>query len=188
MTGTGRPDPRDPARYDLIEEMVGKGYPDHAIVKALRAEPFNLPRQTAYDAIRRFERTTREMRNRDLQDRRARMILQLEKLQIEARVVADQARNGFTAIGPEGPVQVQDPKSAAMAHRNCDSLLARLIAVDGLSVETEVKTNMMRLKFLKEAGMTEEELNALIRAEVDKAIDAMPIEELEQKIRDRRGE
>ena len=74
-----------------------------------------------------------------------------------------------------------------MAASTCQQLLTRIIAVDGLSVEAEHKAELARLKLLEKSGMTPEDLERMIGAETQRAIDAMPTEALEAIVAARKG-
>lgn len=194
MSGTGRPmgTNSDPTRYDRIEELVSQGQPDSVIAKALMAE-FGIGKSQAYAALRQFERETRELRNQDLADRRARVITELQALQAQARNVARVAIEGYDVVaGVDGEGQprtakTKDPKAAAMALSTCQQLYNRIIAVDGLSTETEAKVELLRLRLLEKSGLTPEQLEKLIAAEAGKALAAMPVEQVEALLAAKRG-
>lgn len=195
MSGTGRPmgNRSDPKRYDRIQQLVGEGQPDSVIVKKLVAE-FKMSKGRAYVALRLFERETREMRNADLADRRVRMITQLEQMQVECREIAKTAHQGFEvpagldANGQPRMATTRDPKAAAMAMSTAQQLTSRIIAVDGLSVEAEVKAELYRLKLLEKSGLTPAELEKLIGAEVAKKLGTMSADEVEAMLAAKRGE
>lgn len=168
--------------------MVRRGHPDREIVKVVSAE-FECCENTIRNDLRRVWEELREEDAAKREERRHVLRYQLEALQVEVRDVAEKARDGFEVIGPDGePTVVQDMKTASMALSTAEKLFGRLVQLDGVSETDKVKGDLLRLKFLKESGLTENDLDRMIAEEVGKRIDAMTAEELELMAAKRRGQ
>lgn len=181
------PRPPDPARFERVVELVSKGQPDRSIVRVIAAE-FGCCANTVRNDLRRLWTELEEGHLEKREHRRNVLRFQLEALHAEAREVADKARDGFTVMGPEGePVVVQDMKTASMSLATSEKLLARLVQVDGVAETDKVKAELLRLKLLKESGLTQEQIDSLIAEEVNRVVSSMPVEDLEAIIERRRA-
>lgn len=171
-----------------VEAMVRKGHPDRDIIKEVAVE-FDVSENTIRSDLKRLWNELRATEAEKRPERREVMRYQLESLQVEAREVAQQAREGFAVMGPEGEtVVVQDMKTASMALASCEKIFGRLAMLDGIAESDRVKLEVLRQKLLKDSGLTQEQLDAMLKAEVDKAIDEMPLPELEKRLARRRGD
>lgn len=177
-----------PERYALVEELVRGGYPDHLVVKMVMAK-FECCGNTVRNDLRLLIAELKETDAVVIAGRRDMMRYQLGALQVEIREVARVAKEGFTVISPEGePVIVQDVKTASMALGTAEKVFARLTQLDGASESDRLKGEILRQKLLEQQGLTPEQLDAMIKAEVAQAIAAMPDAELEQVLAKRKGD
>ncbi len=183
VTATDRPP--DPKRYAMVERLVRKGYPDREIVHQVR-DKFECSANTVLTDLRRLWRELREENAEKVQHRRNVMRIQLETLQVESREVADTARGGFTIDGKEGPVLIQDMKTASIALSASERIFGRLAQLDGIAESDRIKAEILKQKLLEQQGFTEEQLAEMIRVEVASAVETMPDEEF-AKLVERRG-
>jgi hypothetical protein len=180
------PRPPDPARYQRVEALVRKGQPDRVIVRMV-AQEFDCCENTIRNDLRRLWTELKQGDAEKREHRRDVLRYQLETLHAEVREVAEKAREGFPVMGPDGPIIIQDMKTAGMSLSTAEKLVARLVQVDGVAEVDKIKADLLRLKVLRDSGMTQEQLDALIAVEVKRAIEAMPVEELEQIVQQRRA-
>lgn len=163
--------PPNQERFDAVMAMRAKLMPDADIVRQV-AEQFGCHQNTVRNDIRRLDEMMVEQDEKKRETRRAVLVYQMGLAAQQVLVEAQTA---------------EDPKARAINWRTLfDSYFGRLGAWYGLSDETAAKTEILRMKWLEK--LPPQELDAMIKTEVDKAIESMPVDELEQRVKRKRGE
>lgn len=153
--------PPDPERFEKVLAMRAELQPDSEIVKTLALE-CGVHQNTIRADLRRIDAMFAERDEKKREQRRAIVAFQMA---CAAKEVLAEARNA------------EDPKARAI---NWKTLFAdyfgKMISMYGLSDEIQAKTDLARQKLLEK--LPPAEIDALIKAEVDKVIKDMPVEEL----------